>query len=47
MTITMTLPLVVSVAGALVYGFSANTKAGYLGLGAFVAGLTAFLVRMH
>ena len=45
MTITIAIPLVVALVGLVVYFVSAG-KPGMVGLGAWVAGLAAFLSRM-
>lgn len=44
----LTIPMVVAVIGALVYGISANPKAGEMGRLAFFAGmLTVLLALAH
>jgi len=42
---TIYLSLLVALAGALVYGFSANEKLQQIGKIAFFSGLLAFLIR--
>lgn len=41
------LSLLIAILGLLTYALSNNVKVGYAGLGAWVAGLTAFLVNFH
>ncbi len=47
MSITLGLPAIVAVLGALVYGLSANPKVAELGRLAFGCGLLAFLIAFR
>ncbi len=46
MNLTILLPLLFSIGGALVYGFAANPKALELGRLSYFAGLLAFLLAV-
>jgi Na+/phosphate symporter len=44
--VTILVPLLIAIAGALVYGFSANAKLGELGKICFAAGMFAIAFAM-